>query len=70
MKCEKYDWVRLNNFPDQGPFLIELVTDTCYHIDFGDGLEVTYDIEVSLDLAKMRDIKLERLLNKKKYGMD
>lgn len=64
VRLNKGDWVRLNNFLDQGPFIIDSVTDTCYYIDFGDGLEVTYEIEVTLDKTRdqYRDERLKQLL--------
>lgn len=65
MNHNKGDWVTLNNFPSQGPFLIEHLTETCYHIDFGDGLEVTYEVEVTLAMTKdeYREKRLKNILD-------
>ena len=65
MKYKKGDWVRLRNFPSQGPFEIESVSNnnTCYHIDFGDGLEPTYEIEILLDKGMYRDKVLKDILD-------
>lgn len=61
---KKGDWVRLRHRPEEGPYLIEIVTDTCYHIDFGEGLEVTYDVEIIIDKSYMRELEINKILGK------
>ena len=68
MKCKVDDAVRLHNFPDQGPFIIEEVIDNIsinsyYLIDFGDGLEITYEDEVFLDIQATRELKINDILD-------